>query len=104
MIFRKNNINKTAFMRPFDRLLNIENRCRNKEMASYFAKMTFFVKFPVRPGINLLILKNVGDKFLISAPIFKFKVSMERSHQCRFITVILLKIDGAVLEILMKNH
>ena len=59
MIFRKNNINKTAFMRPFDRLLNIENRCRNKEMASYFAKMTFFEKFLVRPEIKLVDFKNV---------------------------------------------
>ncbi len=28
---------------------------------------------------------------------------MERSHQCGFITVNILIIDGAVLEILMKN-
>ncbi len=28
---------------------------------------------------------------------------MERSHQCGFKTVIILIIDGAVLEILMKN-
>ena len=34
--------NKTALIRPFHRNLNIENWCRNKEMASYFAKMTFF--------------------------------------------------------------
>ena len=31
-------------MRPFHRHLNIQNRCRNKEMASYFAKMTFIRK------------------------------------------------------------
>ncbi len=40
--FQKNNGHKTALMRPFHRHLNIENQCRNKEMASYFAKMTFF--------------------------------------------------------------
>ena len=39
-----------------------------------------------------------------SAPIFKFKVSMDSSHQARLNGVVLLKIDQAVLEILMKNH
>ena len=29
-------------MRPFHRYLKLENWCRNKEMASYFAKMIFF--------------------------------------------------------------
>ena len=37
-------------------------------------------------------------------PIFKFKVSMDLSHQARLNGVVLLKINGAVLEILMKNH
>ena len=32
--YQKNNGYKTALMRPFHRHLNIENRCRNKEMAS----------------------------------------------------------------------
>ena len=31
-----------SIMRPFHRHLKLENKCRNKEMASYFAKMTFF--------------------------------------------------------------
>ena len=39
-----------------------------------------------------------------SAPIFKFKVSMDSSHQARWNGVVLLKIDQAVLKILMKNH
>ncbi len=39
-----------------------------------------------------------------SAPIFKFKVSMDSSHQARLNGVVLLKINRAVLEILMKNH
>ena len=38
-----------------------------------------------------------------SAPIFKFKVSMDLSHQARLNGVV-LKIDQAVLEILIKNH
>ncbi len=37
-------------------------------------------------------------------PIFKFKVSMDSSYQAQLNGVILLKIDGAVLKILMKNH
>ena len=41
--------------------------------------------------------------FFISAPIFKFKVSMERSHQCSLNGVVLMKINGAVREILMKT-
>ena len=36
-------------------------------------------------------------------PIFKFKVSMALSHQARLNGVVLLKINGAVHEILMKN-
>ena len=40
--FQKNNTIETALMRPFHRLFKLENKCRNKEMASYFAKMTFF--------------------------------------------------------------
>ncbi len=36
--FQKDNGNKTALIRPFHRHLNLENRCRNKEMASYFEK------------------------------------------------------------------
>ena len=39
-----------------------------------------------------------------SAPIFKFKVSMDSSHQARLNGVVLLKINAAILEILMKNH
>ncbi len=39
-----------------------------------------------------------------SAPIFKFKVSIDPSHQARLNGVVLLKINQAVLEILMKNH
>ena len=50
-----------------------------------------------------LILQKIRGHFFISASIFKIKVSMERSHQCGFMTIILLKIDGAVHEILMKN-
>ncbi len=38
------------------------------------------------------------------APIFKLKVSMDSSHQARLNGVVLLKIDQAILEILMKNH
>ena len=38
-----------------------------------------------------------------SAPIFKFKVSMDSSHQARLNGVVLLKIHGAVPEILMKT-
>ncbi len=41
--------------------------------------------------------------FFISAPIFKFKVSIDLSHQCGLYGVVLLKIDGAVPEILMKT-
>ena len=39
-----------------------------------------------------------------SALIFKFKVSKYSSHQAQLNGVVLLKINGAVLEILMKNH
>ena len=75
---------------------------RNKEMASYFAIITFFKNqqdfFQVLQEIlqKFYFLKIRGHIF-ISAPIFKFKVSMERSHQCGFITVILLKIAGALI-------
>ena len=41
--------------------------------------------------------------FDISSSIFKFKVSMDSSHQARLNGVVLLKIDGAVPEILMKT-
>merc|ERR1719354_961122 len=37
-------------------------------------------------------------------PIFKFKVSMDLSHQARLNGVVLLKINAAAHEILMKNH
>ncbi len=36
--FQTNNGNKAALIRPFYRHLNLENRCRNKEMSSYFKK------------------------------------------------------------------
>ena len=89
-------------MRPFRRPLKLENRFRNKEMASYFAKMTFFKNqqdyFRVLRKCYFL---KIRGHFYISAPIFKFKGSTERSYQCGFITVILLKIDAAVLEILI---
>ena len=42
---------------------------------------------------------KIRDHFFISAPIFKMKVSMERSHQCSLNGVVL----GAVREILMKT-
>ncbi len=38
-----------------------------------------------------------------ASPIFKFKVSMDSSHQVQFIGVGLLKISAAVHEIFMKN-
>ncbi len=41
---------------------------------------------------------------LFSAPIFKFKVSMDSSYQAQLNGVVILKINGAVHEILMKNH
>ena len=41
--------------------------------------------------------------FFISALIFTFKVSMDSSHQARLNGVMFLKINWAVLEILMKN-
>ena len=52
----------------------------------------------------------VGGKYSLislkfcSPPIFKFKVSMDSSHQARLNGVVLLKINGAVHEIFMKNH
>ncbi len=46
---------------------------------------------------------KTGGHFFISAPIFKFKVSIDLSHQCGLYGVVLLKIDGAVPEILMKT-
>ncbi len=39
IVFQKNNTIETALMRPF---LKLKNQCRNKEMASYFEKMTFY--------------------------------------------------------------
>ena len=41
--------------------------------------------------------------FNISLSIFKFKLFMDFSHQARLNGVVLLKIDGAVPEILMKT-
>ena len=52
--FQKDNTIETTLMRSFYRNLKLENRCRNKEIASYFQKITFFVKFPVRPSKNLV--------------------------------------------------
>ena len=48
--------------------------------------------------------RKIGGHFFISTPIFNIKKSMKRSHKCGFITAILLKIDGVLLEKLMKNH
>ena len=45
----------------------------------------------------------VSLNFDISSLIFKCKVSMDSSHQARLNGVVLLKIDGAVPEILMKT-
>ena len=40
--FQKDNTTVTALMRQIYRDLKLENWCRNKEMASCFAKMKFF--------------------------------------------------------------
>ncbi len=45
MDFQKKHGNITALIRPFHRHLKLENLLRKKEIAFYFEKMTFFVKF-----------------------------------------------------------
>ena len=72
----------------------------------FLAKTTFLIFLDTLYLMFISIkfhFRKTRDHFFISAPIFKFKVSINSSHQCGLCSVVLLKIDLAVPEILMKT-